>query len=101
GGNGPGVVIIIPFINTMVRVSVRTVTIDVAPQAVIYFRVVDQARAIAPQAEVEHERCAKVKSPTLLGEALELGGFLFLGYATGCRPLRSSSGDPWQVFDES
>jgi regulator of protease activity HflC (stomatin/prohibitin superfamily) len=61
GGNGPSVVIIITFIDTMVRVSVRTVTIDVAPQdvitknniivykceAVIYVRVLDQERAIA------------------------------------------------------
>ena len=59
GGNGPGVVIIIPFIDKMVRVSLRTVTMDVPSQdvitkdnvsvkvnAVIYFRVVDQERAI-------------------------------------------------------
>lgn len=59
GGNGPGVVLIIPFIDKMVRVSLRTVTMDVPPQdvitrdnvsvkvnAVIYFRVVDQERAI-------------------------------------------------------
>jgi regulator of protease activity HflC (stomatin/prohibitin superfamily) len=59
GGNGPGVVVIIPFIDKMVRVSLRTVTMDVPPQdvitkdnvsvkvnAVIYFRVVDQERAI-------------------------------------------------------
>jgi regulator of protease activity HflC (stomatin/prohibitin superfamily) len=59
GENGPGVVIIIPFIDKMVRVSLRTVTMDVPPQdvitrdnvsvkvnAVIYFRVVDQERAI-------------------------------------------------------
>ena len=59
GGNGPGVVLIIPFIDKMVRVSLRTVTMDVPPQdvitkdnvsvkvnAVIYLRVVDQERAI-------------------------------------------------------
>ena len=59
GGNGPGVVIILPFIDKLVRVSLRTVTMDVPPQdvitrdnvsvkvnAVIYFRVVDQERAI-------------------------------------------------------
>ncbi|MEK7301165.1 MAG: slipin family protein, partial [Nitrospirota bacterium] len=59
GGNGPGVVIIIPFVDKLVRVSLRTVTMDVPPQdvitkdnvsvkvnAVIYFRVVDQERAI-------------------------------------------------------
>lgn len=59
GGNGPGVVIIIPFIDKLVRVSLRTVAMDVPPQdvitrdnvtvkvnAVIYFRVVDHQRAI-------------------------------------------------------
>ncbi|MEW6542860.1 MAG: slipin family protein [Nitrospirota bacterium] len=59
GGTGPGVVIIIPFVDKLVRVSLRTVAMDVPPQdvitkdnvtvkvnAVIYFRVVDQQRAI-------------------------------------------------------
>lgn len=59
GGLGPGVVVIIPFIDKLVRVSLRTVTMDVPPQdiitkdnvsvsvnAVVYFRVVDAQRAI-------------------------------------------------------
>ncbi|MFQ5992440.1 MAG: slipin family protein [Nitrospiraceae bacterium] len=59
GGNGPGVVIIIPFVDSMIRVSMRTVAMDVPPQdvitkdnvtvkvnAVVYFRVVDQQRAV-------------------------------------------------------
>ncbi len=59
GGNGPGVVVIIPLIDKLVRVSLRTVAMDVPPQdvitkdnvsvkvnAVIYFRVVDPQRAI-------------------------------------------------------
>lgn len=59
GGNGPGVVIILPLIDRMIRVSMRTVTMDVPPQdvitrdnvtvkvnAVVYFRVVDPQRAI-------------------------------------------------------
>lgn len=59
GGNGPGVIVIIPFIDKLVRVSLRTVTMDVPSQdvitkdnvsvkvnAVIYFRVVDQQKAI-------------------------------------------------------
>ena len=57
GGNGPGVIIIIPFVDKLVRVSLRTVTMDVPPQdvitkdnvsvkvnAVIYFRVVEAQR---------------------------------------------------------
>jgi len=59
GGTGPGVIVIIPFIDKLVRVSLRTVAMDVPPQdvitkdnvsvkvnAVIYFRVVDPQRAI-------------------------------------------------------
>lgn len=59
GANGPGVIIIIPFIDKLLRVSLRTVTMDVPPQdvitkdnvsvkvnAVIYFRVVDAQKAI-------------------------------------------------------
>lgn len=59
GGNGPGLIILIPFIDTMERVSLRTVTMDVPAQdiitkdnvsvkvnAVIYFRVIDPKRAI-------------------------------------------------------
>jgi regulator of protease activity HflC (stomatin/prohibitin superfamily) len=59
GANGPGVVIIIPVVDKLIRVSLRTVTMDVPPQdvitrdnvtvkvnAVIYFRVVDAQRAI-------------------------------------------------------
>ena len=59
GGYGPGVIVIIPFIDKLVRVSLRTVTMDVPPQdvitkdnvsvkvnAVIYFRVVEAQRAI-------------------------------------------------------
>jgi len=59
GGNGPGLIILIPFIDIIERVSMRTVTMDVPPQdvitrdnvtvkvnAVIYFRVVDAKSAI-------------------------------------------------------
>jgi regulator of protease activity HflC (stomatin/prohibitin superfamily) len=59
GGNGPGIVILIPGIDKMVKVSLRTVTKDVPSQdvitrdnvsikvnAVIYFRVLDPERAV-------------------------------------------------------
>ena len=58
-GNGPGLVLLVPFIDRMVKVSLRTVAMDVPPQdiitrdnvsvkvnAVIYFRVVDTERAV-------------------------------------------------------
>jgi len=64
GIKGPGLILLIPFVDRMVRVSLRTVTMDVPPQdvitrdnvsvkinAVIYFRVVDASKAIV---EVEN-----------------------------------------------
>jgi regulator of protease activity HflC (stomatin/prohibitin superfamily) len=58
-GNGPGIVLILPGIDKMVKVSLRTVTMDVPAQdvitrdnvsvkvnAIIYFRVIDAERAI-------------------------------------------------------
>jgi regulator of protease activity HflC (stomatin/prohibitin superfamily) len=58
-GNGPGIVLIIPGIDKIVKVSLRTVTMDVPSQdvitrdnvsvkvnAIIYFRVIDAQRAI-------------------------------------------------------
>ncbi len=59
GVRGPGFIIVIPFLERMVRVSLRLVTMDVPPQdvitkdnvsvkvnAVVYFRVVEPNRAI-------------------------------------------------------
>jgi regulator of protease activity HflC (stomatin/prohibitin superfamily) len=56
---GPGLIIVIPIIDKMVRVSLRLVTMDVPPQdvitkdnvsvkvnAVVYFRVVDPEKAV-------------------------------------------------------
>jgi len=56
---GPGLIILIPFIDRMVKVSLRTITLDVPPQdvitrdnvsikvnAVLYFRVIDPAKAV-------------------------------------------------------
>jgi regulator of protease activity HflC (stomatin/prohibitin superfamily) len=59
GARGPGLVYLIPFVERMERVDLRTVTMDVPPQdvitkdnvsvkvnAVLYFRVIDPRRAI-------------------------------------------------------
>lgn len=56
---GPGLVLLIPYIDRMVKISTRTITMDIEPQdvisrdnvtlkvnAVLYFRVVDPTRAI-------------------------------------------------------
>ena len=58
-GSGPGLVLLLPFIDKMVKVSLRTITMDVPPQdvitrdnvsvkvnAVIFFRVLDSAKAV-------------------------------------------------------
>lgn len=59
GVKGPGLILLIPFVDRMVKVSLRTVTMDIPAQdvitrdnvsvkinAVVYFRVVDSAKAI-------------------------------------------------------
>ncbi len=59
GAKGPGLIILIPVVDKMVRVSLRLIAMDVAPQdvitrdnvslkvnAVIYFRVMDPVKAI-------------------------------------------------------
>lgn len=59
GAKGPGLIILIPIIDRMVKVSLRTVAMDVPPQdvitkdnvsvkvnAVVYFRVIDAGKAI-------------------------------------------------------
>ena len=58
-GNGPGLIILVPIIDRMIKVSLRTVVMDVPPQdvitrdnvsikvnAVVYFRVMDPDKAI-------------------------------------------------------
>ncbi|MDP9481397.1 MAG: slipin family protein [Actinomycetota bacterium] len=59
GPKGPGLFILLPFVDRMVKIDLRTVTMDVPPQdvitrdnvparvnAVIYFRVVDPNRSV-------------------------------------------------------
>jgi regulator of protease activity HflC (stomatin/prohibitin superfamily) len=58
-GSGPGLLLLLPFVDKMVKVSLRTITMDVPPQdvitrdnvsvkvnAVIFFRVLDAAKAV-------------------------------------------------------
>src|SRR5688572_1048774 len=71
GAKGPGLIILIPVVDRMVRVDMRTVTLDVPPQdvisrdnvtlkvnAVVYFRVIEPNRAIV---EVENYLLATSK----------------------------------------
>ena len=64
GGKGPGIIFLIPLVDRMVKVSLRTIVLDVPPQdvitkdnvsikvnAVVYFRVIQPDKAIV---EVEN-----------------------------------------------
>ena len=84
GTKGPGLVLIIPIIDKVVRVSLRTIAMDVPPQdvitkdnvsvkvnAVLYFRVLDPAKAIV---EVEDflfatSQLAQTTLRSILGQA--------------------------------
>jgi regulator of protease activity HflC (stomatin/prohibitin superfamily) len=81
---GPGLIILIPFIDRMVKVDLRTVTLNIPPQEVItrdnvpagvnavtYFRVIDSTRAIT---EVENfllatSQIAQTSLRSVLGKA--------------------------------
>lgn len=77
GAKGPGLILLIPVVDRMVRVSLRTIVMDVPTQdiitkdnvslkvnAVVYFRVVQAEKAIV---EVEHflEATSQVSQTTL------------------------------------
>ena len=79
GAKGPGLFFLIPIVDRMVKISLRTVTFDVSPQeiitrdnvpvkvnAVIYFRVLDPCKAVV---EVENYQVAtmQIAQTTLRG----------------------------------
>ncbi len=84
GTKGPGLVLIIPLIDKVVRISLRTVAMDVPPQdvitkdnvsvkvnAVLYFRVIDPSKAVV---EVEDflfatSQLAQTTLRSILGQA--------------------------------
>jgi regulator of protease activity HflC (stomatin/prohibitin superfamily) len=110
---GPGLIILIPVIDRMVRVDLRTVTMDVPPQdiitkdnvtmkvnAVVYFRVVEPVRSVV---EVEDYLMAtsqlaqttlrsvlgQVELDTVLGEREKLNKTL--------QEILDTQTDPWGV----
>ncbi len=84
GAKGPGLIILIPIVDKMIKVSLRTIAMDVPPQdiitrdnvsvkvnAVLYFRVLDPAKAIV---EVEDflfatSQLAQTTLRSILGQA--------------------------------
>ena len=84
GQKGPGLVLLIPGIDRMVRIDLRTVTLNIPPQSVItrdnvpakvnavcYFRVVDAARAVVDveQYLVATSQIAQTTLRSVLGKA--------------------------------
>jgi regulator of protease activity HflC (stomatin/prohibitin superfamily) len=81
GAKGPGLFVIIPFIDRMVKVDLRVVTLDVPPQdvitkdnvtvkvnAVVYFRVVDPQSSVVKV--LDHIRATSQISQTTLRNVL-------------------------------
>ena len=77
GIKGPGLIIVIPFIQSIMRVDLRTVVMDVPPQdvitrdnvsvkvnAVVYFRVMDSLKAIV-EVENFHYATSQLAQTTL------------------------------------
>ena len=77
GAKGPGIVLLIPGVDRMVKVDLRTVTLDVPPQdlitrdnvpakvnAVTYYRVIDPVRSIT-EVERYHAATSQIAQTTL------------------------------------
>lgn len=77
GAKGPGLIIVIPFLQQLLRVDMRVITLDIPPQdvisrdnvsvqvnAVLYFRVVDPGKAII-QVERYLEATSQLAQTTL------------------------------------
>lgn len=83
GVRGPGLIILVPFLERIVRVDMRTVTMDVQPQdvitkdnvsikvnAVVYFRIVDAEAAIIQVADYYYatSQLAQTTLRSILGQ---------------------------------
>ncbi len=113
GAKGPGLILLIPFIDKMSRVDTRVVTLDVPPQdaisrdnvtikvnAVVYFRVVDPNRAVV---EVENyllatSKLAQTTLRSVLGQ-VELDELLASREAINHRlqSILDTQTEPWGV----
>ncbi len=110
---GPGLIIIIPVLEKMVRISLRLITMDVPPQdiitrdnvsvkvnAVVYFRVMDSSRAVV---EVEDyfyatSQLAQTTLRSVLGE-VELDDLLSEREKINrqLQEILDTATDPWGV----
>ncbi|MDZ7371859.1 MAG: slipin family protein [candidate division KSB1 bacterium] len=84
GAKGPGLILIIPFVDRMIKVSLRTIVMDVPPQdiitkdnvsvkvnAVLYFRVIEPEKAIVQVEEYlfATSQLAQTTLRSVLGQA--------------------------------
>ena len=110
---GPGVILVFAPLDRMVRVSLRTIVMDVPPQdvitkdnvsvkvnAVVYFRVMDPLRAIV-EAENFHYATSQLAQTTLrsvLGQ-VEMDGLLSEreGLNKELQEILDTQTDPWGV----
>jgi len=84
GAKGPGIFLIIPFVDKMIKVDLRTVTLDVPPQdiitkdnvpvnvnAVCYFRVMEPEKAIVQieNYKIATSQIAQTTLRSILGQA--------------------------------
>lgn len=113
GARGPGFFVIIPFIDRMVKVDLRVVTMDVPPQdvitkdnvtvkvnAVVYFRVVDPEASVVKV--MDHMRATSLISQTTLRNVLgqsELDELLTQREALNqkLQQIIDEQTDPWGV----
>ena len=113
GGKGPGIVILIPIVDRMVKVSLRLLVMDVPPQdvitkdnvsvkvnAVVYFRVMDPAKAVT---EVEDyiyatSQLAQTTLRSILGQS-ELDDLLSSREKinTELQQILDRQTDPWGI----
>jgi regulator of protease activity HflC (stomatin/prohibitin superfamily) len=110
---GPGIIYVIPLIEKMLRVDLRTVTMDVPPQdvitrdnvsvkvsAVLYFRVIDPNRAILEVANYlfATSQLAQVTLRSVCGQA-ELDELLAERdkLNTRIQTILDSETDPWGI----
>lgn len=113
GAKGPGLIILIPVIDRMVRVDLRTVTMDVPPQdvitkdnvtmkvnAVVYFRVVEPIRSVIEVEEylVATSQLAQTTLRSVLGQ-VELDTVLSERERLNktLQEILDSQTDPWGV----
>ena len=113
GVRGPGLVVIVPFVDRLLRISLRVITLDVPSQdvitkdnvsikvnAVVYFRVIDADKAIVAIEDYLYatSQIAQTTLRSVLGE-IELDGLLTEREKINKRlqQIIDKATDPWGI----